>query len=191
MNRRGADRVGPLGGFGHVGLWGASSLIRSIQYITITFDGVGATATATIAAVDTSRTAVVFLGWQSNDTTSTNSWVWSTLALTNATTVTATKANATTAPAARAVVIEFAPGIVKSVQSGVFTVTSGTTNHTISAVNVSKSCLFPAGWRGDGNPFRNDYENTALSLSSSTTVTGSCGYATPLIPTGFFLVEFF
>ena len=68
--------------------------IKSIQRGTITISGSSATGTATITAVDTSKTELRYLGH--SDTSSTapaGRDVWCRIDLTNTTTVTATRAN--------------------------------------------------------------------------------------------------
>lgn len=61
--------------------------IKSIQRGSITLSGV-ASATATISAVDTSKTELRFLGAKTKDDT-VNPWGTSTVELTNSTTITA------------------------------------------------------------------------------------------------------
>lgn len=100
----------------------APALVKSVQVGTVTFAS-GTTATATINAVDATRSVVFFNGWSA----STNSFTagFSYLALTNATTVTGTCSAASTSSAAFTIV-EFQREAVVSVQSALFSGSSGT-----------------------------------------------------------------
>lgn len=67
------------------------SVIKSVQYGTVVI-GAGATsATATISSVTTSKSVVVFLGFQESSSAATPQTYLAYLTLTNATTVTATR----------------------------------------------------------------------------------------------------
>lgn len=55
--RRNRDFIGPAGMGGVVSLWGASSLIKSVQSGSLS-NGAGTTATATITAVVPENTAI-------------------------------------------------------------------------------------------------------------------------------------
>jgi hypothetical protein len=77
---------------GMVSLWGASSLIKSVQRGTISV-GASGSGTLTIAAVDTSRTILSYLFVSTGDTNANPSTAMATLTLTNSTTVTGTKLN--------------------------------------------------------------------------------------------------
>lgn len=63
--------------------------LRSVQYGTVAM-GANASATATITAVDTTKAAVLFLGWSTTNVAAPNGQNTATVALTNKTTVTAT-----------------------------------------------------------------------------------------------------
>ena len=178
MNRRGANRTGPLGGAGMVGLWGASSFITSVQYGSIAgFGTSNLTATATISAVDTSRAFVVWLG--SNNGGVDDFSLLARVALTNSTTVTGTRerqdgANGTTV---NFVVVEFLPGIIRSMQvvyGSLLSTASPTAS--ITAVNTSKTVLLPVGrvqtYAGGAVSY------TAMptsTLTNATTVTWAAG----------------
>lgn len=143
MNRRGADRTGPLGGAGMVGLWGASSLIKSIQRGTTTTSG-ATTGTVTVNQVDMNNSMLLYGGNAGTDTNVNLPEGKQRIDLTNSTTVTGSR-NSTSGSATYCPfdLIEFRPGVIKSIQRGSVAITSTNTDVTITAVDMSKSvCLF-------------------------------------------------
>jgi len=170
--RRNRDFIGPAGMGGLVSLWGASSLIQSVQRGTIVIAALGTTNTATITAVNLANTRLVYDGHTcvTNNVTAAigNAYVQ----LTNATTLTATRNTASTDTVTVAYeVLEYAPGIVKSVQRG--TVVNGTPA-TITAVNTAKSELDYLGFISTNTVPNNNQTtiNPYLVLTNATTVTG-------------------
>jgi hypothetical protein len=153
-------------------MWGASSLIKSIQRGTVSFANVSS-GTATIAAVDTANSIVTFGG--SGNTNSASAWSYELpfVELTNATTVTATR-NATTEAAtmySTYEVIEFLPGVIKSLQRGLLTVNgAGTNTATVTAVQTAKASLTLLGICGDSGTFYGYFQPYG-SLASATAVT--------------------
>ena len=171
MNRRGAQLTGPLGGAGMVGLWGASSLIESIQYGVVSMSGAQASNTATITSVDLSRSVLIDLRQSNNWSGGTQpAYTSNTLALTNSTTVTAARqAAGGIALTAGFCVVTFLPGVFRSIQSGVV---SGTGSPTviITSVNTAKTMLFSLGLSGDSGG-RDDYFYGYWQLTNATTLT--------------------
>lgn len=82
----------------------AKSVIKSIQYGTVTLTGV-TSATATITSVNTAKAVLIFLGLSSDDIYIDRSMTR--ITLTNATTVTGTKFNSTGNVVVGFVVVEF------------------------------------------------------------------------------------
>lgn len=189
MNRRGADRIGPAGMAGMVGLWGASSLIESIQYGTVALSGATSN-TATISSVDTTRSLVVHLGQSNNWSGGTQpTYTVTKLSLTNATTVTATRGavGGIDCNAAFAV-LQFRPGAVRSVQQGNVTPT-GTA--TVTEVNTAKSLLLSMGISGDTGGIDGSWYSR-LTLTNGTTVTATRqDTSASALAHNFVLVEFF
>lgn len=153
-----------------------SAMISSIQSGTITLTTTSTSGTATISSVDTSRSVVIFSGCSTSSNALNN--LAHTLALTNATTVTATSdPNVTSSTRnVRFTVIEFASGIVSSKQAVSINIGNGESTHdqTITAVRRSRSMIFPAGWRktaGTGTACDTSYGY--LQLISPTTVRAS------------------
>jgi hypothetical protein len=160
---------------GMVSLWGASSLIESIQYGTIALSGVQTSNTATITSVDLSRAIIIDLRQSNNWNGGTQpAYTSNTLALTNSTTVTAFR-NATGGIALTAAfaVVQVAPGVVKSIQSGRVS-GNGTVTVTITGVNTAKTFLLSLGLEGDSGG-RDDAFYAYMSLTNSTTITFTRG----------------
>lgn len=160
--------TGPLGG-AMVSLWGASSLIRSVQRGTITVSA-AMTNTATIAEVKTENCVLLMLGFLPSNGAQTDNKSRVRLALTNSTTITATVITAPTPDSSTVSyeIIEYAPGVIKSVQRG--TITNTTPTATITAVDTSKSALYFLGntQANTGIPARG---GAYLVLTNATTVT--------------------
>ena len=192
--RRQRNLLGPQGMGGMVSLWGASSLIRSVQTGTISL--VAATnAAATITAVNTANSFVLFQGCTiSTDNGLPGNTARVNVTLTNATTVNAFRQVGTDTATVAYTVLEFATGIVKSLQSGEITVSGVTSNTaTITVVNTDKAWLFFRGfWTDDGNV--GEYSGRSSSkivLTNSTTITASKSVASNSSLPSYTVVEFF
>lgn len=196
MNRRGQDRIGPLGGSGGmVGLWGASSLVRSIQAGTMTAS-YPTNATATIAAVDTVNSIVYMLGLTQSNANTNYAVCAGGVELTNSTTVTGYQSVSGGADMVFSfVVVEYHPGIVKSIQAGTIAVNAGTSaTATVTAVNTAKSMLVWRGFKMSTAAAPNtDSWATKTVLTNATTVTANriTADANNSITAYFGLVEFF
>jgi len=170
--------TGPLGGAGMVGLWGASSLIRSLQTGTIAV-GITSPTTATVTAVNPALSLLISGSWSSNYNT--GNGVYGTqprITLTNGTTITATTYTTGTGIDSTTswTLVEFAPGAIRSVQYGTTSGTSGADTATITAVNTAKSFVVYLGLTSSSS---NAYSIEApgkyyarVTLTNSTTVTG-------------------
>jgi hypothetical protein len=194
MNRKGADRVGALGGSGLVALWGSSSLIRSVQYFSGTVNA--ATTNFTITAVDTANAIAFPLGISSTYATANIGVCGGGVALTTATNVAFTRLN-WSGNTASGVVVEFAPGLLKSLQIGSINLGAAgltTATATVTAVNTDKSVLLVTGNSSNGdNTSGPDTTIAYLSQTNSTTITATRGAASATyypIPR-FALLEFF
>ena len=204
--RRQRNFIGPAGMGGLVSLWGQSSLIRSMQYGSVSFLAANAP-TATITAVDVANSVVLRLGYSSDGTTVNPQYsaFASTVVLTNSTTVTGNLSVGSYGVnnVESFVVIEFAPGIVRSIQVGTFSITGTgypnitTGTATVTAVNVAKAMLLHGGsiynYPGSGAGW-SDYEAQPgrITLTNSTTITGT-GLAanTYVLTPKFTLLEFY
>lgn len=123
--------------------------IRSIQQGTITIGGASTLATATISAVNTARAFVMHLGQNHSVTHNDYNYNQGRVALTDATTVTATKDNGgNPSLTVGFAVVEFTPFIVKNIQQITVSIpaSSATGNTTITAVNDAAALLIWGGW---------------------------------------------
>lgn len=191
-NRRPA---GPLAASGMVSSWGASSMIESVQRGTLAVGSAGATNTATITSVDTTRSIVVW-GNVSAANVLTNGVFSSNarIALTNATTLTATQDTSGSGldQTIAYQVIQFRQGVVRSVQRGTVNVSS---TATITEVDTSKAFVSYLGFStNNGSPFNGTDPGTykgRIVLTNSTTVTETIGIGGASVTTSFEVVEFF
>lgn len=136
-----------------VTVWGTvveftSDMVDSVQTGTINISS-GTSATATVSSVDTSRSAVFYLGFTSDGATSSADNVTPALTLTNATTVTATRGETTSlfTPTVGYALVQFKAGVIDSVQQRTvaFSGTNNSETDTISSVNTSRTMLI---WQG-------------------------------------------
>lgn len=179
-----------------VGLWGASSLIESIQRGTVSVGASGATNTATITAVDTTRSTVVWGNVSAPNVLANGVSASSArLALTNGTTLTATQDSSGTGVDQTLAyqVIQFLPGVVRSIQRGTVNINA---TATITEVNTNKAFLSYLGFStNNGSAFNGTDPGTykgRIVLTNGTTVTEAIGTsAGQTVTTSFEVVEFF
>lgn len=155
-----------------------SASIDSIQQGSIAITGANTSNTDTISSVTTSRSVVLHNGQSSTDSGVAFGRSICDLALTNATTVTATRVPTDVlTTTTNYVVIEFAAGIVDSVQEFNITITNSlnTTNTaTITSVDTSRSFIFPGGiTTNDSGGVGLDASICYAELTNGTTVTAT------------------
>ncbi len=181
--------TGPLGGAGMVGLWGASSLIESIQRGTITYDTSSvSSATATIAAVDMSRSRLRFNGLYISGGANNNKLA-SRIAFTNATTITVTVTGGGGAGLLCIVsyeVIQYMPGVVRNIQRGT---ALGNTVWTITEVRMDKSEVDYLG--AQGSDINTNITTSARVLLSTTTGVNNASVGLTNDTVGMQVTEFF
>ena len=157
-------------------LAGGGGGIARIQRGTITIASASTSNTATIAAVDLSRTRVVLLGMTDEGSDTTVQKTSMRVALTNATTVTAT---VDAAGAGNRIVsfevVEYVAGSIRSVQRGTInTGTSASGTATITVVNTARTTLdylgFTSPYSGAAVP---GHSQCRLVLTNATTVTAT------------------
>ncbi len=157
---------------GMVGLWGANSIVESIQYGSMTIDLSG-TNTSTITSVDTSRAIVSFLGVTCDTSTANPVFTNAHVVLTNATTVTGTSyADAARTRTVAFAVIQFVPGVLRSRQAFAILIPASTTSvaATITAVTVGKALVIFGGQYVNAG---DDQITAYLTLTNATTVTAT------------------
>lgn len=148
-----------------VGQWLQRSLIRSIQRGSITINNGFLIGTATITSVVPERARLIYLGESHGAPEPNSSRRRSRIALTNATTITATRDGNTGTETVLFEICEFWPGVMRSVQRG----TVGNTTAAITAVTPAKSTIDQLGWSTsatDGDC------GASVTLTDATTVTG-------------------
>lgn len=194
--RRPRSFIGPGGMAGMVGLWGTNSLIRSVQSGVISLASGSSSNTATIAAVNIANT-VVFHGGQNAPSGAGDQYnMMARVELTNSTTVTAAQSSsyATATKDVAYTVIEFAPGVLKSVQSGTITVTGASTSNTatITSVDTNKSVVLNNGFSTTYNGIITDASlNGSMRLTNATTVTFAQPTGSTTRVGGYLVLEFY
>jgi len=132
---------------GYVVIEFAAGITDSVQEFEVTISS-GTSATATISSVDTSKTATFPGGMTTPQASNDMGHEYCYCALTNATTVTATKgASGGNTVTINGTMVEFADDIVNTIQRGVVTMAGGdlTKDTTITAVDLSLSTVQALG----------------------------------------------
>ena len=171
-----------------VGQWlRGTNVVKSVQRGTIAITGATSN-TATIASVDVNNCRLKYVGSTYSNVAGTVDKAAVKLVLTNSTTITA---NVITSPGADTCtvsyeVIEYVPGVIKSVQRGTMV---GATTATITAVNTEKS---EVDWLGNTDTTGGTTSSflSRLTLTNATTVTSNLGVATSVV-TSYQVVEFY
>lgn len=178
---------------GLTGVGAGSEFVRSVQHFEITMGASATTGTATITAVDTSRSIVLYSGFYSPFSTTGGNTNLMRLDLTNSTTVTATRnTSAVQQPVARGCVIEFAPSVVKSVQQGSTTMAAAATSNTttISSVDTANSVVFHLGHSTTLTTFSTTSIFGTVTLTDATTITVNRGASSNALTVGWVVLEF-
>lgn len=192
MSRRQRTFIGPQGMGGLVSMWATNSLVQSVQRGTTTVASGSAGTNTAITQVDLANAIIVFTG----QTFGSNNIAWNSatgyLRITSNVQVTVNRVASAGAGSLVTYweVIEFAPGVVKSIQRGTVT-SNGTT--AITEVNTAKSQLYYLGWLGtDATTGANQtVEVPRIALASSTSVACSNGNGDAASTVSFAVVEFF
>lgn len=146
-----------------------AAMVSSVQYGTINVN-VATSNTASISSVNTSRSAVFYLGFESASTGTGNNAYVGGVKLTNSTTVTAdVSVITTTTDIFGFVVVEFNSSVIQSVQqfqTGGAWGASATMDQTISAVTVANTMI---AWGGSTLATSNTSNGIARAELTSTT----------------------
>jgi hypothetical protein len=174
--------------------WTQRGFIRSIQRGTVTIGAV-TSATATITAVDMANSVLLYGGFQNDVAAAAYDQLFPRVELTNATTVTAVKTTAANTEIIAFEVIEFYPGVLRSVQRGVISSAGVATNTaTITAVTVAKASVVTLAWTGVASGGGGEMQQTTahVVLTNATTVTLTRGSAVAgSLVGGYQVVEFY
>lgn len=149
------------------------TVIKSIQRGTITIAAASLTNTATLSpTVDPANSLLHWLGESGTFSTSNRTDPgWAGLTFTSGTTITATRTDTNNPCTVSFEVIEYHPGILKSVQRGNKTLTGATTTVTITSVTTTKAMLEYLGHTGDTALFTVIRHTANMVLTNSTTIT--------------------
>lgn len=152
-----------------------ASIIKSLQYGTITNETNGSTTTATITSVDTNNAFVFSLGESGGAGGGTTfEAVALRISLTNATTVTSQIQGNGSAQnnVISFVAVECWPGVIKSLQQITKSLAGGATSGTVTITSVvaTKSALFPQGSTASSDSVTSD-RLVRATLTNATTVT--------------------
>ena len=170
------------------------SIIKSIQEFSIVIAALSTSNTATISAVTTSKSVVIFNGQNTNNTTAlSQNNAFGYLALTNSTTVTATRdSGLTNNLTVYGMVIEFASDAVVSMQTGTIVLGSGVTSNTatISSVSTSNAFVVYGGLLSTtSGSVTMRTALTAIDLTDATTVTAIRSLGTDSATVAYTVVE--
>lgn len=148
--------------------------VDSVQSGTITMTGATSN-TATITEVDTTRTAILYLGETTTSTPQGYGRNRSTVVLTDSTTVTATRLTGTDNSTVGYNVVQFASGITKSVQQATTTIalSQSTGTATISSVNTGSTMMTYCGWRMTNAGTASELSCPMAQLTNATTITAT------------------
>lgn len=169
--------------FSRVGQWNQGSIIKSIQTGSIDLNGANSN-TATITAVDVSNALLLGNNYSNASVLKTSTKNFASITLTNATTVTATRTdNDAAAMPVLFTVLEFQPGIFKSIQYGNTGVST-----TITAVNTAKSVVWNLGFLGAlaGDTIGTEWRSIVLTNATTVTVAGAGGGALSFVVAEFY-----
>jgi hypothetical protein len=169
-------------------LW--SRAMKQIQYFSIQITAGNTSNTYTISpSVVAANSLLIWLGQTFDQTDTNNNDSQGSLTFTNGTTITATRVGTANVLTVNGVIVEFHPGVIKSVQADTITVTTSTTD-TISAVNTAKAIVFHLGNTSTDTSGASSVEETALTLTNSTTVTATRGVNSTTAVVSYRVVEF-
>lgn len=173
---------------------GNSSLVVSIQPISITIANSATSGTATITSVNTSNAVLFYNGQSNNAATSSPDVGMARIDLTNATTVTATRQsqNGSDTITIKGTVVEFSSAAIQSIQAGTITIGSGNTSNTatITSITTANAFVIYLGVSGTSTTANTGPRyQTRLTITDATTVTASRNTGTDAVTVGYMVVE--
>lgn len=169
--------------------------VKRLVPVVITIAAGATSGTATIAAVDATRTSLHRQGNTITDATGEGRTQLADITLTNSTTVTATRgvSDATDSVTVYATLVEWSSSAVSRVQYGTVTIASGSSSGTasISSVNTSATGLTHCGQRTTqtGTTFGVNF-SARITLTNDTTVTASRSGTSGALTVGFCIIEY-
>jgi len=173
------------------------TLVQSVQRGAITLPDGTASATATITAVDPLRTVVRSLGFSATAPVTTAAENTFAVVLTNATTVTGSRQTGGS-PASEVIgsyeAIQYAPGVIKSIQVGTVTILNGNLSATAMITQLSNLSRTQIEVRGKffDNAIEASANNAArVVLTDNVTVTATRTGSSGELIISFTVVEFY
>lgn len=174
---------------------GGSSLIDSVEQVSVAITGTDTSNTATITSVDTARTTIFYQGFTSAFNAATamdETGAYGTL--TSSTVVTFTRNTGTSGSDCvhRAIVVQWASGVLDGVEYGTVTITDTNSSNTatISSVTTTDSAITYIGNSSDTNGTAYSRVFGSCAITSATQVTGYKGNTANAITIGFCVTEF-
>lgn len=168
-----------------------SNLVASVQFGTVSI-AASTSGTATISSVDTSRSAVFWLGHSSTSATS-NTRAYNTgVSLTSATQVTA-YADLSATYTVSFVVVQFASAAIQSVQqvSDAYTTSNVTDTKTITSVTQSNAMIAFGGATNNASNYRDGRYSLELTSGTNVNLTRGTGTTSALTRAAYYtIVEF-
>jgi hypothetical protein len=165
--------------------------MKQVQYFSIAITAGNTSNTYTISpSVVAANSLLIWLGQTFSATDTNNVDSQGSLTFTNGTTITANRDGTANTLTVQGVIVEFYPGVIKTVQSGGITVTTSTTATLGTAVNTAKAIVFHLGNTSTDTSGASSVEETALTLTNSTTVTATRGVNSTTAVVSYRVVEF-
>lgn len=172
-----------------------ANYIESVQPVTVTIAAGASSGTATITAVDTTRTLLVPGYIRGGDSIYLFNEDSPGATLTNSTTVTAltNTANAAASRIFCCTAVEFNSMAVESVQYGTISIAANSTTGTATITNVdtARSAVVWLGQTGAESVTSRGAQEVRFTLTNGTTVTGTRGISNVNAVTGYFAVVYF
>jgi len=164
----------------------SGAVIESIQMGEISLTSGNASNTATITEVDLDKSVLLHLGQRTGAAALNHYSVM--LALTDATTVTATRGGTDQTTVVRFAVIEFSSGIASVQRGNIQLISELSETATISSVDVDKAFVSHTGCKTAGAA--PDQGIATLELENATTVKAEAGVANASLYCGYEVMEF-
>lgn len=177
-----------------VSQWMAHGFIQSLQTGTIAILNTSATATATLSpAVAVANAWLIPMGSTSTEASGALTDFNARITLTNATTITGTRVGTTLSLTPRFAVLEFVPGVVRSIQYGTVALTAvASATATITAVVAAKTIVTPLGFSTNASAtIAGSQTDLDVVLTNPTTVTVTGNNSANTYTVGFVAVEFY
>ena len=161
---------------GSLGFWQRNGLIQSTQQVTVTIANGQTSGTATITAIDTTRTSLI---WGGSSTTRNATYDGQQdlcgCTLTNSTTVTATRSGTTNDLIVQVSVVQWKPGVTRSIQYGSIALGNGVTSNTatITSVTTANAACHFLGLTHGAASASHTVSFGDVTLTNATTVTST------------------